>query len=251
MCGCFSIKLILHDRLDALEAVLPRHHQAHRRAVLIGQRLAVQADGQDGRADASPHPGAGLRRRARRGWNRPRWPGISAGRPASRTRRYLALAVGSTRLSSVRQREADPRDHHRPAFHAAHAVDALLERRRLDEIVEVVVPPALPTRPSTLTVQGLVLQGVRVLGGIALVGAEFVEVVVAGDVLEGRGWLVGGGEWALGRLQRCSLRAHPWKRYGQARAEPQCGRAGDELPAAQIHLARSNLGWGDVGGAPN
>ncbi len=37
-----------HDRLDALEAVLPRHHQPDRRAVLVGQRLAVEADGQDG-----------------------------------------------------------------------------------------------------------------------------------------------------------------------------------------------------------
>ena len=34
----------LHDRLDALEAVLPRHHEPQRRAVLVRQRLAVQAD---------------------------------------------------------------------------------------------------------------------------------------------------------------------------------------------------------------
>jgi hypothetical protein len=36
------------------------------------------------------------------------------------------------------ERDADPRDHHRPPFDAAHAVDALLERMRLDEVLESV-----------------------------------------------------------------------------------------------------------------
>src|SRR5258706_12828956 len=33
-----------YDRLDALEAILPRHDQADGRAVLVRQRLAVEAD---------------------------------------------------------------------------------------------------------------------------------------------------------------------------------------------------------------
>src|SRR5256886_7438787 len=34
----------LHDRLDALEAVLPGHDEAQRRAVLVGQDPAVEPD---------------------------------------------------------------------------------------------------------------------------------------------------------------------------------------------------------------
>src|SRR4029450_3396934 len=46
------VRLILdelhpHDRLDALEAVLPRYDQTNRRAVLIWQYFTVKADGQD------------------------------------------------------------------------------------------------------------------------------------------------------------------------------------------------------------
>jgi hypothetical protein len=37
----------LHDRLDALEAVLPRHDEANRRAILIRQHFVVQAHGQN------------------------------------------------------------------------------------------------------------------------------------------------------------------------------------------------------------
>src|SRR5439155_8293139 len=36
-------KCDLHDRLDPLEAVLPRCHQTNRRAVLIGEWFAVQS----------------------------------------------------------------------------------------------------------------------------------------------------------------------------------------------------------------
>ena len=39
----------------------------------------------------------------------------------------------------VREREADPGDHHRPTLDAAMAVNALLEREGLDEILERVI----------------------------------------------------------------------------------------------------------------
>src|SRR5256885_13259080 len=38
----------LHDRLDALEAVLPGHDEAQRRAVLVGQDPAVEPDHHEG-----------------------------------------------------------------------------------------------------------------------------------------------------------------------------------------------------------
>src|SRR5215510_3170544 len=37
-----------NDRLDALEAILPRHDQPDRRAILVGQRFPVEADGENG-----------------------------------------------------------------------------------------------------------------------------------------------------------------------------------------------------------
>ena len=43
----------------------------------------------------------------------------------------------------------------------------------------------LATSPSTETVQGEVLEILRILRGIALVGAEFVEIVVVRDVFVG------------------------------------------------------------------
>ncbi len=36
-----------HDRLDALESVLPRHNQADRRTVLVGQFVAIKSDGKN------------------------------------------------------------------------------------------------------------------------------------------------------------------------------------------------------------
>jgi len=40
-------KADLDDRLDALEAVFPRHHQPQWSTVLVGQRLAIESDGKD------------------------------------------------------------------------------------------------------------------------------------------------------------------------------------------------------------
>jgi hypothetical protein len=44
--GICSASVDADDRLHALEAVLPRHHQPQRRAVLVGQLSTVEADGE-------------------------------------------------------------------------------------------------------------------------------------------------------------------------------------------------------------
>src|SRR6476469_125947 len=41
-------KADLHDRFDALESVLPRHHQAQRSAVNVGKNFVIKADSHDG-----------------------------------------------------------------------------------------------------------------------------------------------------------------------------------------------------------
>jgi len=42
--GWFSTKVIFTSDLNALESVFPRDHHAHRRTVLIWQRLAVHSE---------------------------------------------------------------------------------------------------------------------------------------------------------------------------------------------------------------
>ena len=92
------------------------------------------------------------------------------------------------RLGPVDQRpkrEPDPRNHHRPAFDAAQAVDALLEGLRLHQVIEreVPLPAALavhPNGPRTRPKRPGIPRGRR------LVGSELVEVVVGRDVFVGR-----------------------------------------------------------------
>jgi len=100
--------------------------------------------------------------------------------------REFDVLRGARRLRAPEQdgqRVADPRDHHRPALDAAERVDALLERRRLQHVVEI-----QPLRLGHEAVDDhRPRPGPERMGephGIALVGAELVEVVVAGDVLE-------------------------------------------------------------------
>src|SRR5215471_988191 len=169
------------DRLDVLEPVLPRHHEADRRAVLVHQRLAVEPDGEERQrvhrlVHAQPF---GV------------WPVEAAFGQA----RHLLRAEHGLELDEARlrlrigaldhggERKADPRDHHRPRFDAAEAIDALLEFGGLDDVVERVVAGLVAEavdlhRPR----RGLELP--RVLRRVAFADPEFVVVVVARDLLE-------------------------------------------------------------------
>ena len=80
------------------------------------------------------------------------------------------------------QFEADPRHHHRPGLDAAHAVNALFQRETLHQIVDIqryrlrhfAVDAHLPA---------FGFQPAGVGGRIGFVEAEFIEVVVAGDLV--------------------------------------------------------------------
>src|SRR4029079_18929642 len=114
------------DRLDALEAVLPRHHQLDRRAVLVGHDTAVETDGQDRERmqrlaqaqlfDVRPLQRAGLLARH------------LVGRELGRERDVLRARRGLELLDQRAEREAGPGDYHRPGLDAAQAIDALFER---------------------------------------------------------------------------------------------------------------------------
>ena len=126
------------DRLDALEAVLPRHDEPDGCAVLGRQDFVVQPDGQDGqRVHGFVHSKAfsvgPVERQA----------------PAHRHPNHVVVTGEGdearllTRLAppdEAREGKADPRDHHRPAFNTPMTVDPLLERLRLDDVFEGVRP---------------------------------------------------------------------------------------------------------------
>src|SRR5436189_972650 len=83
------------------------------------------------------------------------------------------------RLRAIDQRaqwKPDPRDHHRPSFNAAMAIDALFERREFHQRIDVDDLRLLdfafdPDRPRTR------LEGAGILRGIILISPELVVVV--------------------------------------------------------------------------
>jgi hypothetical protein len=158
--------------------------------------------------------------------------------------------MNSTYLARV----ADPGNHHRPALDTAQAVDALFQRRQLEQAVDIE-----RHRFFDLAFDGhsprAGAQGVRVVGRVALVEAELVEIVVAGRVLE-RGLLFERGVGGI-RPGGQFLRRHLGKRFAvghfpQRRAGDGAGRhLGDEAAARLEHglgryLGRQDsqtLGW--------
>ena len=87
-------------------------------------------------------------------------------------------------LQEIAELETDPRDHHRPRLDAAVPIDALLERVRLQDVLERKRARLLAASPLTCTDHGDVFS-VCASGRIALAGAELVVLVVSRDVLEG------------------------------------------------------------------
>ena len=110
----------------------------------------------------------------------------------------------------------------------------------------------LATSPSQADGPGARLQGVGVLGGIRLARAELVEVVVGGDVLEGRLLLVDGvgARLHVGQRRRTATPGprRP-RRRGQAAPGAQAsagrGAAAQELPPAPVQLLGGDLPRGD------
>jgi hypothetical protein len=150
-------------------------------------------------------------------------------------------------LDQVGQRITDPGDHHRPALDAAQAVDALFQRRQLGQLVDVQRQRLLDFAVD-LHGPGTGAQGAGVLGRIGLVGAELVEVVVVGRVLE-RGQRLGGGEGGvagggqlLGRRglgKGVAVQHFPHRGAGHGGG---CGARQEGAPPL-VHGLRCDLGW--------
>ena len=165
----------LHDAFAAFEAVFPRRHQAQRRAVLIGQHLAIHAKGQHrervhGFIEAQ---GFDIREIKRAIAQTIHLLGVGQGDEFH----VFRVAHGLDFFDEFSQRVAHPRDHHAPAFDAAHAVNALFHGREFEQIFNAYLA-GLFDEAADLNRPRLGLQGVCVAGGIGFVCAEFVEIVV-------------------------------------------------------------------------
>src|SRR5439155_17556182 len=140
------------------------------------------------------------------------------------------------------KREADPRDNHGPPLDAAKRVDSLLERGESEQVVDVVClrlvhEPVYPDRPRPR------FERVREPGGVGLVDAELVEVVVRRRRLELRRRLPETLRVVPGGLERLALRGGAGTLAGQ-----KCQRGGAEHPLATRQVV---LRVGDVvGGEP-
>ena len=152
-------------------------------------------------------------------------------------------------LDEIGEREPDPRNHHRPRFDAAVAVDAILERLALEDVFEVHLAGlrALPfhgDRPRLGRLEDLGHPRRSVAGP----GLELVEVVVGGDVLP-RVRRLGRAERALlgdqlppVRRGHLGLQQRPGGERAGRGGERRPARSPDELASIQIHLLVGDFG---------
>src|SRR5262249_57503638 len=108
------------------------------------------------------------------------------GRTPQRLKRdELSVSLRLGTLDHIRKREANPGDHHRPTLDAAMAINALLEREGLDEIIERIIG-RLVDETVNLQGPGFSGEGMGILAGVAFTGAKFVIVVVTRHIFERR-----------------------------------------------------------------
>ena len=165
------------------------------------------------------------------------WPGISSGRTSVSKATYFAPGWGGEFGQQIGQLDAAPGNDHRPGLDAAEAVDALFYGKAGKEVGEV-VRTGLVGEAVDGDGPGRGFQRAGIGGGVSLVGAEFVVIVVAGDFLECVGLLVGG------------VAAR-----GKSGGGQQGGGTGDDLAAVQVagfggHVGPVEVGFEGHRGAP-
>src|SRR5882762_5871183 len=155
----------------------------------------------------------------------------------------LGARGGFEARQQLAQGKADPRHHQRPRLDAAESIDALLERPALEQVLEV--EPAAHFRLALHRhAPGSGPERVCVAAGGFLVGAELIEIVVAGDFLEPVGRLADG----ILRIAPVTERAfRGWRGFpgGEGCARSARHRAGEECAPVEVDPSRGDLGWGD------
>src|ERR1700745_738141 len=200
----FFLEADFYPGFDALIAVLPGDDHATRRTVLRRKSLAVHADAKEGKRvhgfvetkafDIGKIDAAifclGHLARVVEGFK-----GDIAG-----------LWRGLDQLGEHAEGEPDPGHNDGPALHATMAVNTLFKRGQLQDFVHREF-----ARFGDFALNGdspgRSLEILGILGGIAFIGAEFVEVVVVGYVVE-RTFLFGGAKGALYEAGELGSRKH-------------------------------------------
>ena len=164
----------------------------------------------------------------------------------------LRLRGGLALLDEIGQREADPRNDHRPGFDAPMPVDPFLKCLPLQDVFEI-VGGRLATFAVDHDLPRLGLERLRVLRWRVLVGTELIVVVVRGDLLPRVDLIVGGGhaqralahvvELApVGRGLACGLEHHAGAGEHGRPGGRGTSRRLEELAPIQIELPVRDLG---------
>src|SRR4029077_16337626 len=112
-----------HERLDALEAILPWNHHADRRAVLIRQSFAVHSNRQECEWIHRFVNSQSLDIRQFDTSHRPFWHLLHV--VVALERDVLCVPAGFDQLRERAERISDPWNDDRPGFDATVAIDAL------------------------------------------------------------------------------------------------------------------------------
>src|SRR5690606_23707123 len=137
------------------------------------------------------------------------------------------------------ERYAYPRNHHRPCFDAAHAVDPLFERVRLEQVFEREGPGYFRfARDADRPRHALESTRVRCRG--TLRGAELIDVVVGRDVFVARQLLVGAVTPIASKLERALRSAECQRGCGRTGAEGK--RSLEKLASAHVNALGCDLG---------
>ena len=166
------------------ETIFPWHHQAHRGTVLVGQDAAIHAKGQQGQGV--------------QGFVQAQAFGVGPVQAATAQAGHvlgvglgdkfdeLGAAQGLHLFEQCGQRVAHPGDDHAPAFDAAQAVDALFHGLQAQQVFQ---RPGARFLHQALNAYapGAGWHRGGVAGGVGLVVAKFIKVVVAGGIVPGGG----------------------------------------------------------------
>jgi len=247
--GLFVGEVEFDDGFGGLEAVLPGDDDADGSAVLVGQDLAVAAEGEEGEG---VH---GLVHAKAFGVG----PVVAGGEVGhllcvleGDELDVFGAGEGLAEVDELGEGVAVPGDDHGPGFDAAVAVDAAFERAVVDEVVDV-DGLGLFDHAGDLDGPGAGLQGVGVAGRVGFVGAELVEVVVGSGSIE-RGLGFGGAVFAgdglelVGGVDGGAGVEDVGEVAGGESSGSEGGGSGEEAAAVLLVLLEDVLG-GDLRGA--
>ena len=236
-----------HDGLDAFVAVLPGNDHAHRGAVLIGKSFAVHTDakqreGMQGFVETKAFDVGIVEAGVVRVWH-------LLGVVKSLESHVFGFGQRLDEFENGAERIANPRNDDRPAFDAAVAINAFFEWSELENFVHgkfsrsfhLAFDGDAPGRRAEI---------LRVFRGVALVGAEFVEIVVVGDVVFGSDFFVDSviafysSQFGV-RLNGAGVREDRGEVFADDGGGSSDAEATQKIAAVDVEILRRNVGAGE------